>query len=170
MLQDNGITMTDKPLDCIGLPATAQVGKHDFRAHVPSSQRERTEYVQSATLKEMAIRAEITAAHDRLRNANQIVSDLCKPRKHPERRDWVMSIPARRDHDPDLVIGDALLDAKRTLAALEIAVAALEQYQTVDDALVKFTAGFAAKPDTTDPRSIARKALVAIEAALRGKS
>lgn len=25
--------MTDKPLDCIGLPSTAQVGKHDFRSN-----------------------------------------------------------------------------------------------------------------------------------------
>jgi hypothetical protein len=25
--------VTEKPLDCIGLPSTAQVGKHDFRRH-----------------------------------------------------------------------------------------------------------------------------------------
>lgn len=81
-----------------------------------------------------------------------------------------MSIPARHDHDPDLVIGDSLLDYRRTLAALEIAIAALKEYQTVDDAMVKFTAGFAAKPDITDPRSMARKALNEIENALRGKS
>ena len=41
-----------------------------------------------------------------LRRAQQMVSDLCKGK-----REWVMSISARPDVDPDIVIGTALRDA-----------------------------------------------------------
>jgi hypothetical protein len=43
--------------------------------------------------------------------ARQMVSDLCN-----QRRDWVMSIPARPDYDPDLVIARALDDLHAELA------------------------------------------------------
>lgn len=61
---------------------------------------------------------------ERCAQAEQIVNDLC----HGRRR-WTMSVPARPDSDPDLIIGDvlhqvpALLDA---LAAAEERAAALE--------------------------------------------
>ena len=31
--------MTDKPCDCVGLPLTTNVGKHDFRLHTPPLKR-----------------------------------------------------------------------------------------------------------------------------------
>lgn len=34
------------------------------------------------------------------------------------KREWLMSIPARPDHDPDLIIGDALLAARNEIARL----------------------------------------------------
>lgn len=54
----------------------------------------------------------------RVEAALQMVIALCKPKGTAGARDWIMSIPARRDHDPDLVIGDALQDAREALAAL----------------------------------------------------
>jgi hypothetical protein len=38
----------------------------------------------------MTITTDIAAAQNRLRKAKQMVSDLCKPRNHPERRVWIM--------------------------------------------------------------------------------
>ena len=40
--------------------------------------------------------------------ALDMVIDLCKPKGVKGSREWLMSIPAEPDHDPDLVIGDAL--------------------------------------------------------------
>lgn len=37
-------------------------------------------------------------------NAHQVINDLCQGR-----RKWGMSIPARPDHDPDIVISNALI-------------------------------------------------------------
>lgn len=52
--------------------------------------------------------AEIEA---RRKAASEMVSALCE-----RKRQWVMSIPARRDYDPDLVIGDSLQDIPALLA------------------------------------------------------
>jgi hypothetical protein len=38
----------------------------------------------------------------------EMIRMLCSPRIVEGHRDWVMSIPARPDYDPDLVIGQAL--------------------------------------------------------------
>ena len=51
-----------------------------------------------------------------IRRAHDMVRDLCKRRDEPGAREWQMSIPARPDHDPDLVIG-AALDAADDLAS-----------------------------------------------------
>lgn len=49
--------------------------------------------------------------------AQAMVSALCKPKGHREHRDWMMSIPAQPDRDPDLVIGAALREAKAFIQA-----------------------------------------------------
>jgi hypothetical protein len=46
-----------------------------------------------------------------------MVSALCDGK-----RDWIMSIPARPDHDPDLVIGEALRVADDLYDALKAVV------------------------------------------------
>lgn len=63
----------------------------------------------------------------RYEQACQMVADLCKPRTHPEHRDWTMSIPARPDYDPDLVIRDSLDDIPKLLERLEAAEARAER-------------------------------------------
>ena len=47
----------------------------------------------------------------RIDKAHEMVSALCRPRGSEGSREWVMSIPVREDHDPDVVISDALRDA-----------------------------------------------------------
>lgn len=71
---------------------------------------------------------------DRNDAARQMVSDLC----HGE-RDWIMSIPARRDWDPDLIISASLRDVRTLLLAYEsmkeqLAVAAARSEQQTTDA------------------------------------
>lgn len=53
------------------------------------------------------------AVRQRCEAAMQVVSDLCTGK-----RNWMMSIPARPDYDPDLVIGAALADIPKLLKAL----------------------------------------------------
>ena len=57
--------------------------------------------------------AEIPA---KLEAARQMISALCKPRYTEGHRDWIMSIPARPNHDPDIVIGEALREIPFLLA------------------------------------------------------
>jgi hypothetical protein len=52
--------------------------------------------------------------------AHAMISDLCH-----RRREWVMSIPAREDYDPDLVIGGAL---RALEIALNVTTVALLEY------------------------------------------
>lgn len=47
--------------------------------------------------------------------ADEMVRALCKVRGESGAREWVMSIPARPDYDPDLVIGDALRAARKAI-------------------------------------------------------
>lgn len=47
-------------------------------------------------------------AREREAAARAMVRALCTPRGEAGAREWVMSIPARPDHDPDLVIAAAL--------------------------------------------------------------
>lgn len=51
------------------------------------------------------------------RNAKavQMVGDLCEPRFAKAHRSWTMSIPARPDYDPDIVIADSLKDLPEAL-------------------------------------------------------
>jgi hypothetical protein len=54
-----------------------------------------------------------------IERAEEMVSALCKPRGTPGAREWIMLIPARPDHDPDLVIGEALAAAKKEIERLK---------------------------------------------------
>ena len=49
----------------------------------------------------------------KIRAAQKVVNELTDGV-----RQWTLSIPARTDHDPDIVIGDALEAARAELAAL----------------------------------------------------
>ena len=55
----------------------------------------------------------------RLRKACKMVHDLCLPLGYENARRWEMSIPARPDSDPDLVIHASLDDLKRLLGQVE---------------------------------------------------
>ena len=54
-----------------------------------------------------------------IEKAFDMVSALCRPRYTAGAREWMMSIPARPDYDPDLVIGDALSKSREVIAALQ---------------------------------------------------
>lgn len=58
-----------------------------------------------------------------------MVSALCKPRGTEGSREWIMSIPARPDHDPDLVIGAALEDIDALLAHIDAQAEEIERLQ-----------------------------------------
>ncbi len=48
-----------------------------------------------------------------IEKANNMISPLCMPKGSYGGREWIMSIPARPEYDPDLVISDALYKAMR---------------------------------------------------------
>lgn len=54
---------------------------------------------------------ELDAIEARRQIAHEMINALCN-----RRREWIMSIPARPDHDPDLVIGASLRDNIRLIA------------------------------------------------------
>lgn len=56
---------------------------------------------------------------EKVKAAHYMVSALCKPRGSEGSREWVMSIPARFDYDPDLVISAGLSAAESRIAELE---------------------------------------------------
>ena len=61
---------------------------------------------------------ELAAIEQRYEAASKMVSALCKPRGSEGSREWIMTIPARPDHDPDIVIGSSLGDIPKLLALL----------------------------------------------------
>lgn len=64
---------------------------------------------------------EIAAIRERYARARDMVAALCSGD-----RDWIMSIPARPDYDPDIVIADSLKDIMTLLTAYEVQRTALE--------------------------------------------
>lgn len=79
---------------------------------------------------------DLDAIEAKNRAAQQMVFDLCKREGEPGRRRWEMSIPARADHDPDLIIMaglwgmDALVARVRELeAAIQTARADYEKVE-----------------------------------------
>lgn len=72
----------------------------------------------------------------KIQKAMAMVGALCRPRGSANAREWIMSIPAKPDKDPDLVIADGLIagrEALETIAHLEERVAELTK--ELDDAL-----------------------------------
>jgi hypothetical protein len=63
----------------------------------------------------------------RERAAFTMVVALCKDRRESGAREWIMSIPARPDYDPDLVIAAALRDVRRLTLALREALSRLKE-------------------------------------------
>lgn len=71
-----------------------------------------------------AIRARVLAAHD----------EVIRLTMGGIRGRWRMSIPARPDHDSDLILSDALTAAEALLAAVDdVRALADELWQTPDD-------------------------------------
>lgn len=60
-------------------------------------------------------KAKVQAAHE-------MVDALCKGK-----REWVLSIPVRYDHDPDVIISKGLMAAEAEIAALEATLAKLRE-------------------------------------------
>lgn len=58
-------------------------------------------------------------AKQAINTAMEMVSALCQPKGTEGARNWTMSIPARRDYDPDLVIANGLRLAKEEIERLE---------------------------------------------------
>jgi len=65
----------------------------------------------------------LKAIEERCEKATKMISDLCHQRTR-----WVMSIPARRDTDPDLVIGDSIQDNEALVAWVGRARTLLRHY------------------------------------------
>lgn len=55
--------------------------------------------------------------------AHKMVHALCRPRGSPGSREWIMSIPAEPDRDPDLVIAAGLRAAEKEIERLQTALA-----------------------------------------------
>jgi hypothetical protein len=62
---------------------------------------------------------DLAAIRGRARAASDMVHALCQPRGTEGSREWVMSIPARPSHDPDLVIAASLRDIEDLCALVE---------------------------------------------------
>src|SRR5690606_13159918 len=100
--------------DCTG-PHTSVF---DCPEHSPTRPApERTESERRDVF-DRAIDMSVEALRQRNEKAHEMVTALCKPRGTEGSREWIMSIPARPDDDPDLVIGQALNDAKRLIDRL----------------------------------------------------
>lgn len=81
----------------------------------------------------MAEKFDLKAIRERCDKACQMVSDLCKPKGTAGARDWIMRIPAERDYDPDLVIGDSLQDIPAALSRIEELEAELRELKGEPD-------------------------------------
>lgn len=55
---------------------------------------------------------------EKVKAAHEMVSALCSHPDSNESRKWIMSIPARPDYDPDLVITSGLMAAEKQIAAV----------------------------------------------------
>lgn len=64
---------------------------------------------------------------EKVEAAHHMVAALCQPRGSKGAREWTMSIPARRDYDPDLVITAGLCSAERRIATLDATIARLRE-------------------------------------------
>lgn len=74
-------------------------------------------------------KAELDAIKTRVGDAHKMVSALCKPRGSAGAREWLMSIPARPDYDPDIVIDRSLRDIHALLAEVEELLAVKKSHE-----------------------------------------
>jgi len=59
-----------------------------------------------------------TTWKDKVKAAHEMIHALCQPRGSAGSREWIMSIPARPDYDPDLVITSGLRAAAKEIDRL----------------------------------------------------
>lgn len=89
--------------------------------------------------------SELTNA-EKLEKAHAMVSALCKRRGDPDAREWLMSIPARPNYDPDLVIGEGLRVGDRLLTENE---SLTNQLATATERIVELEATLDGDPHQT---------------------
>jgi len=63
-----------------------------------------------------------TKIAERVDTALNLINDLCQGR-----RTWTMSVPARRDYDPDLVLSDTVMALQTELSHAEAQVRELRE-------------------------------------------
>lgn len=97
-------------------------------------------YTTNQTPPQPPARPDLAAVLARHRAANAMIDALCEPRGTPGAREWLLSVPARPDQDPDLVIGAALNDIPRLVAYL----LPLEAVRRAGDDLMECLAEFGA--------------------------
>lgn len=85
--------------------------------------------------------AELPQVLERWQAASDMIHNLCRRRDDPLAREWMMSIPARPDYDPDLVIHDSLKD-------IPCLVALLQQRQPERESVAPV--GWSVAPDNID--------------------
>jgi len=68
-----------------------------------------------------------TTWKDKVKAAHEMIHALCQPRGSAGSREWIMSIPARPDYDPDLVITSGLRAAAKEIDRLAAEVDARDE-------------------------------------------
>lgn len=84
--------------------------------------REHTRHSISASQAELVIA--------KLEKAHTVVVELCQ-----QKRQWIMSIPARPNDDPDLIIGEAIRSAITALRTQSAGTCDLHQYHGLDQSV-----------------------------------
>ena len=95
---------------------------------------------------------------EQLEAAHKVVVELCNGT-----RTWTMSIPANVDRDPDLIIGGALREAQKTIAALR---AEVERLRDTNERFIADFALIAGKLGEFEEQNALRAAKEKAEAAL----
>lgn len=119
------------------------------------------------TLKKQPVKVDELIA--KIDKASQTVSELCNGT-----RKWIMSIPARIDYDPDIIISDALYSAKAALQTPQPATVDNAELEKVREALEGISAlarqAYAKPYDYTERCGIKAKEALAILDKLLGKT
>ena len=96
----------------------------------------------------MTTTPDLDAIERRRDKAQQTVADLCQGKI-----EWIMSIPAQRERDPDLIIAAALKDEKDLLAAYRAQQQRIAELEAQIEQ--KYVEGWDACETTMVPRAIA---------------
>jgi len=88
---------------------------------------------------------------ERVKAAHEMVSALCSHPDSKESRKWIMSIPARPDYDPDLVITSGLMAAEKQIDAI---TAERDEWKRRLDAVVKDLEPKQGPPNPTNPTAV----------------